>query len=973
MQYQPANCDFKGDVTQLSWPLQMFVSTMKVLDAVAPQATTNLILAKFVTPRRKRNSDSAVELPAGAQRIDVIHGLTKLTGWTWGESGPAVLVVHGWESYTGRMAPLIETLRNQGYRVFAMDAPGHGLSPAAKTDLLDVSYALQAMMEQYGPFYGVISHSFGAAATAIMLARAPQWMPQKLVLLSPMRDLAQHVDIFASIADLSPLQQERLRNDVAAHVGVPLAQCSAVESVRTFQAPGLIIHDRHDTLIPYAVSAEMAQHWAGAHLLSTAQLGHRRGLRCAAVLNCVVDYLEDAPLPESILNDVTENPQDVPTSTQPENIETNTTPRRHSTPQRVRRVLPDNPLMFVSVLRGLKFLVSLVLVFALLWSAPALTAEDAALQAPTNGTTIVVDTADDLLPTSNTHTCTYTEGAFFFPASDGKCTLRRALREASARPDAERPITIAFNLDPTAAVDGVWAVEINGALLQLFRKNMSIQGGQVIIDGDTQPGGRPGADGPKIMVNTNDYSFEVRVPNNQIRNLGFQGGGTIILYEGGNLIENVWMGLSNDGQQILFRTPGQPNRMAGGGVFIRSNDNIIRNNVISGAFARAVDIQSGRQNNLIENNFIGTRSDGTAPASFVCSGGVFDPGGWYGGWGISLAGSNNRVIGNRIAGLDNVRSANDTPPLAIESFGNNHEIRNNTIGIDSSGAKVGVCGQAIKASDTGTDVLDNVIFGSKLGFEEATPAAILTTGASTGITVRGNLVEQGPGRIYDFGGTQVAQALRLFNAARITNIDGVNVSGMSGENSPCPNCLIDLYLDNSDAIDEALVYLGQTTADANGNFGFTLSSPLAPGFGIRTMSTTQALNVISGMQSGTTTRNSTLYLPLDVLTVTLPATTTVDTAIAVNIAAGPVGGTPATYTIAATGLAPLTGTLAQDYTATAMLTWNTVGAKTITVTVSNGLSGVTVAHDITVEAVQIEEPEEPGDGSLRLYLPAVLR
>lgn len=973
MQHQPASCDFKGDVTRLSWRSQMFVSTMKMLDAVAPQTATDLMLAKFLTPRRKRSSDYTTELPAGAQRIEVLHNLLNLTGWMWGERGPAVLVVHGWESHTGRMAPLIEALVNRDYRVFAMDAPGHGLSPAAKTNLLDVSYALQAMMAQYGPFHSVISHSFGAAATTLMLARVPQWMPQKLVLLSPMRDLAQHVDIFASIADLSPSGKQRLQNEVAEHVGLPLAQCSTVEAVQSIQASGLVIHDRHDTMIPYAASVDIAQQWAGAHLLSTAQLGHRRGLRCSAVLNCVLDYLEDAPLPESILGDAIENPQDAPAQAPLEEVKTSMAPRRYSTPQRIRRVLPENPLMFVSALRGLKFLVLLVLTFGLLWSAPLLAADDAAPQTPAAGVTIVVDTTDDLIPTSNTHTCNYTEGAFFFPASDGKCTLRRALREASARPDADRPITIAFNLDAAAAVDGVWTVEINSALLQLFRKNLSIQGGQVIIDGSTQPGGRPSTEGPKIMVDTNDFSFEVRVPNNEIRNLGFQGGGTIILYEGGNLIENVWMGLSNDGQQILFRTPGQPNRMAGGGVFIRSDDNIIRNNVISGAFAKAVDIQSGRQNNLIEGNFIGTRSDGSVPASFACSGGIFDPGGWYGGWGISLAGSNNRVIGNRIAGLDNVRSANDTPPLAIESFGANHEIRDNIIGIDSAGGKVGVCGQAIKVSDSGVDVLDNVIFGSKLGFEEATPAAILTTGASTGITVRGNLVEQGPGRIYDFGGTQVAQALRLFNPARITNIDGVNVTGASGENSPCPNCLIDLYLDNSDAIDEALVYLGQSTADANGNFGFTLSSPLAPGFGIRTMSTTQALNVISGMQSGTTTRNSALFLPLGVLTVTLPATTTVDTAVTINIAAGPNGGTPASYTIAATGLTPLNGTLAQDYTAATNLMWSTIGVKTVTVTVSNGLSNVTVTREISVVAKEIEEPEEPGDGASRIYLPAVLR
>lgn len=581
---------------------------------------------------------------------------------------------------------------------------------------------------------------------------------------------------------------------------------------------------------------------------------------------------------------------------------------------------------------------------------------------PSQGTTITVDTRADLLPTSNTHTCTYTEGAFFFPAQDGACTLRRALREASARPDSDRPITIAFNLDPSEAVDGVWTVEIQSALLQLFRKNLSITGGQVIIDGDSQPGGRDRADGPKIMVETNDWSFEVRVPNNEIRNLGFKGGGTIILYEGNNLIEDIWMGLTNDGQQIQFRT-GQSMRMAGGGVFIRSSNNTVRNNVISGAFAKAVDINSGTTNNRIENNFIGTRADGTVPTPFQCTGGVFDASAWYGGWGISLAGTGNRVIGNTLAGLDNVRSTNDTPPRAIEIFGNNHEIRDNIIGVDSADNKVGVCGQGIKVSDTGTDILDNRIVGSKQDSEDAVKAAILTTGASTAITVRGNIVEDGPGEIYDFGGTAVAQALRLFRSARITSIDGVNISGESGEDSPCPNCLIDLYLDNDDDVADALVYLGTVTADGEGNFTFTLDEPLAEDEGIRTMSTTQALNVIPGMPSNTTARNSVLYLPLRSVLLELPETGSVgmDVPISVTIAS-PNATRPMQYTIEATDRQPNSGAFPAGANAVGNLVWNSPGVKTVTVTVTNGLSTVTDTKQITIEP----------DG-FNIFLPAVIK
>jgi hypothetical protein len=590
--------------------------------------------------------------------------------------------------------------------------------------------------------------------------------------------------------------------------------------------------------------------------------------------------------------------------------------------------------------------------------------QKSALATPSD-TTIIVDTSDDLIPTSLTHTCTYTEGAFFFPAADGKCTLRRALREAGARPDADRPITIAFNLPAGEAVDGVWTVELLSTALELKRKNLSVTGGQVILDGDTQPGGRPRAEGPKIMIDTNDFSFEIRTEDNQIRNLGFQGGGVIFLHEDNNLVEDIWMGLSNDGQQIEFRTPGQPARMAGGGIFIRSSGNTIRDNVISGAFAKAVDINSGNQNNLIENNFIGTRSDGTVPTPFQCTGGVFDSASWYGGWGIAVSGSNNQVIGNRIAGLDNVRSTNDTPPRALEIFGANHEIRENIIGVDSAGNKVGVCGQGIKVSDTGTNILGNTIVGSRQDSEDAVKAAILTTGASTGITVRGNLVEDSPEHIYDFGGNQVAQALRLFNPARITGIDGVNISGGNGQGSPCPNCRIDLYLDDADDVDEALEYLGEATANAQGIFTFTLSAPLPPGFGLRTLSTTQSLNVIPGMASTTTTKNSLLYLPLSAVTVTLPTTATVGVSVPVTLTVGPIKATqPISYTIEATGLSDRTGSFAENGVATTTLTWSSVGAKTVTVTVRNEFSSAIASRQITVAA---------GSTSSRLYLPTVMR
>ncbi len=289
--HYPQTQDFKGDVTRLSWQLKVFVAALKMIDRVSPELVARLMLTKFVTPRRKKDSDYETRLPAGARRIEVFHNLTKLTSWTWGDSGPAVLLVHGWEGHTGRMVPLIQPLLDEGYRVFTLDAPGHGLSPSARTHLIDVGYAIQAMLEQHGPFFGVVGHSFGAAAATIMLAREPQLMPKKLVLLSPMRDLSQHVDIFSSLAQLSPAAKDRLTDLIASYVGVPFDQCSAVRAVRSLPRPGLVIHDRFDRLIPYDVGAAVAHNWRGARFITTERLGHRQGLRSVDVIEKVLDYL----------------------------------------------------------------------------------------------------------------------------------------------------------------------------------------------------------------------------------------------------------------------------------------------------------------------------------------------------------------------------------------------------------------------------------------------------------------------------------------------------------------------------------------------------------------------------------------------------------------------------------------------------------------------------------------------------------
>lgn len=511
---------------------------------------------------------------------------------------------------------------------------------------------------------------------------------------------------------------------------------------------------------------------------------------------------------------------------------------------------------------------------------------------------------DSATGNEDNYTCGFTSGAFFRPAPTGGCTLRRAVLEAGVRPDSDRPINIVFDLsdsDPNFnAAQGFWEVQIDSSFeWGLNRRNIFDDGGQVTINGATQPIGRN--DGPRIMINTNSdnnplggRSLEIRTSNNTFRNLGFIGGGQIILYEGGNTVENVWMGLKGDGTGLSLASDAsaQSRRsMARGGISMPNEDsdnNIIRNNVIIGAFERAISVTSGGDNNQIIDNWIGTNADGVVPidGNVDCTTGLdYDPSLWYGGRGIRVSGTNTIVQGNTIAGLNATQSTNDTRPIAMEISGVNNLVVENKIGVDESGAEVGVCGQGMLLQGTEGVVTDNHIFFSRNGFEptdvgtDFDSAIIMQSFTGQGsddpdrwMQVWNNIIDGGDFdesnfHAYRYIGPGVPIEMRQFIPARITSIEGFTVTGTNGDPLPdgpttfCPNCTIYLYLDDNDDRIESLELLGIATADAGGNWTATISRLLSATDGIRTQSESNAADVMHIYAARTTTRLSDdLYL-----------------------------------------------------------------------------------------------------------------
>jgi hypothetical protein len=84
--------------TSMTDDLKMVRSGFRLLGALSPALAGRLAVNVFLTPRRRAISSSAQTIMAQATPLTIQHGSRKLAGYLWENSGPTVLLVHGWES-----------------------------------------------------------------------------------------------------------------------------------------------------------------------------------------------------------------------------------------------------------------------------------------------------------------------------------------------------------------------------------------------------------------------------------------------------------------------------------------------------------------------------------------------------------------------------------------------------------------------------------------------------------------------------------------------------------------------------------------------------------------------------------------------------------------------------------------------------------------------------------------------------------
>lgn len=213
---------------------------------------------------------------------------------TWGSSGPAVLLMHGWGGARAQMTGFVDPLLFGGYRVVAYDQPGHGESDGRTTNLLQIAPTMDLIAQHAGPFHAVIAHSFGTLITSYALVHKIFPAPARLVYFGAFNRLMDSLSRFQVLARLPDELMDGLRAMMYEDFGRDVLESINNESLAPqIDIPTLMFHDAGDDVTPIEDSRAIARAWKQARLIETHGLNHRGALQSREIHEQVVKFLKN--------------------------------------------------------------------------------------------------------------------------------------------------------------------------------------------------------------------------------------------------------------------------------------------------------------------------------------------------------------------------------------------------------------------------------------------------------------------------------------------------------------------------------------------------------------------------------------------------------------------------------------------------------------------------------------------------------
>ncbi len=218
---------------------------------------------------------------------------TSLHSYLWDNHGPTVLLVHGWETGGLHLFGFVEPLWSLGFRIIAMDGPAHGRSSGSFTNLPHFAEAIKQNVKAFGGVDHIIAHSFGGAASTYA-AYSTKIPLEKLVLVNVPNKLPRIIGDFTRYLRIPKRVEQQMKQLIQKRFKVDPEKME-ISSIgkETNIKKILVVHDRHDEIVPFYNALEVGHALHQAEVLPCENLGHNRILKNPQVTTRVAQFLKD--------------------------------------------------------------------------------------------------------------------------------------------------------------------------------------------------------------------------------------------------------------------------------------------------------------------------------------------------------------------------------------------------------------------------------------------------------------------------------------------------------------------------------------------------------------------------------------------------------------------------------------------------------------------------------------------------------
>jgi len=211
-----------------------------------------------------------------------------VSAWRLG-SGPAVLLVHGFEDDNSLWSPLIDELADRGRSLVAFDLPGHGVSGGDWGMSFEGTDAVVAVAAALEAIDAVVAHSAGCGMTTAAIGEG--WHVDRAVFIAPPLGVGDRWFRKAStlgVPEDIALAARALYFDA---IGPERAGWEPRTAYTALDLDLLIVHSRDDERFASRDTEDVMSSHPRANLVLVDGLSHRRTARDPGVINVVADFV----------------------------------------------------------------------------------------------------------------------------------------------------------------------------------------------------------------------------------------------------------------------------------------------------------------------------------------------------------------------------------------------------------------------------------------------------------------------------------------------------------------------------------------------------------------------------------------------------------------------------------------------------------------------------------------------------------